>query len=59
MINESRARNALDYLYGSINDKRVQRMAVKFKNSRPRLTSEGFGPKTHGSIEVPRRWKRE
>jgi hypothetical protein len=55
-LNELRAYYALDFLYCHLNDARIQRLASKFKGSRPRLVSQGFGPEKHGPIEVPRRW---
>ena len=59
-LNRLRAFHASKFLYGPIDDKRIRRLASKFKGSRPRLSTQGFGPEKEGPIEVPRRWtKRE
>ncbi|MGJ0510333.1 MAG: DUF4238 domain-containing protein [Methylocystis sp.] len=55
-FNELRAFSALEFLYCHLNDSRIQKLANKFKGSRPRVKAHGFGPKTEGPIEVPRRW---
>jgi Protein of unknown function (DUF4238) len=45
------------YLYSHIRHKRLEEMAAKFKNSRPGITTQGFGPKKFAKVEVPRRMK--
>jgi hypothetical protein len=56
-MNRQRAIFADQFLYAHLSDKRLQRLATDFKDSRPITTTDGFGPDKFGDIEVPRRWK--
>jgi hypothetical protein len=56
-INHGLAAHSDRYLYAHIRHKRLEEMAAKFKNSRPGMTTQGFGPKKFAKIEVPRRMK--
>jgi hypothetical protein len=52
--NEMRAANSDRYLYAHLSDKRLERLAERFKDSRPGMTTQGFGPKKFGPIRVVR-----
>jgi hypothetical protein len=54
-LNRARAANSERYLYAHVLDKRLQRLAAEFKESRPGMTTQGFGPKKFAEIRVPRR----
>ena len=43
------------YLYSHIRHKRLKELAAEFKDSRPMMTTQGFGPKKFAKIEVARR----
>ena len=53
--NRVRAAHSDRYLYAHIRDKRLQRLAFEFKDSRPGMTTHGFGPKKFAEIKVSRR----
>jgi hypothetical protein len=56
-MNTLRAFFADEFLYAHVNKKALRRLATHNKDSRPRMTTEGFGPKEFANIEIPRRWK--
>jgi hypothetical protein len=56
-VNVIRAQNSDRYLFAHINDKRVARLAAKYKNSRPTATTQGFGPGVFAPVKVGRRWR--
>ncbi len=53
-INRARAANSDRCLYAHLRDKRLERLAAEFKDSRPRMTTRGFGPKKFAAITVRR-----
>ena len=57
LANEVRAAHSDHYLFAHINDKRIARLADKFKDSRPGMTTQGFGPDKFAPINVTRRTK--
>lgn len=57
-VNVIRAAHSDRYLFAHINDKRVTRLAAKYKNSRPAMTTQGFGPHVFAPIKVARRSKK-
>jgi len=56
-VNVVRAAHSDRYLYAHINDKRIAELADEYKNSRPGVTTGGFGPKKFAPIKVARRSK--
>jgi hypothetical protein len=54
-VNRSLAAHSDRYLYAHIHHKRLERLAAEFKQSRPGMTVQGFGPKKFGAVEVMRR----
>jgi hypothetical protein len=56
--NEVRAAHSDRFLYAHISDKRLQRLAARFKDSRPGMTTQGFGPDKFAKVTIPRRSKR-
>jgi len=57
-VNVIRAAHSDRYLFAHINDKRVIRLAAKYKDSRPTATTSGFGPDKFAPIKVARRSKK-
>jgi hypothetical protein len=57
--NATRAGHSERYLHSHIHDKRVKALAAKYKDSRPGMTTEGFGPKKFAPIQVSRRIKKK
>lgn len=53
--NRMRASHADRYIYAHIGSKELRQLAVSCKGSRPRLTTEGFGPDRFTKVEVARR----
>lgn len=53
--NQAIAKHSERYLYAHIRHKRLAKTAAKFRDSRPRVVSQGFTPKKFMKIEVPRR----
>ena len=56
-INVARAVHSERYLFAHIKDNRVAKLADKFKDSSPGITTEGFGPERFAPITVARRSK--
>jgi hypothetical protein len=56
-LNVIRAAHSDRYLYAHFYDKRIRELAVRYKDSRPSITTEGFGPKKFAPIRVARRFK--
>jgi hypothetical protein len=54
-INTLRAHHADRYLFAHTCNAELKKLATSLKGSRPRVSTEGFGPKKFGKIEVPRR----
>ena len=54
-LNVVRAAHSERYLFAHIKDKRITDLAEKYKDSRPGLAVEGFGPKRFAPIKVARR----
>jgi hypothetical protein len=54
-INRALAAHSDPYLYSHIRHKRLKELAAEFKDSRPMMTTQGFGPKKFAKIEVARR----
>ena len=55
MANRARAAHSDRYLYSHIRHKYVERLCFEFKDSRPAMKTEGFGPDKFASIKVSRR----
>jgi hypothetical protein len=55
--NTAIAASAERYLYAHLNDKRIERLAKRFKGMRPNINVVGFGPKRYARTVVPRRWR--
>jgi Protein of unknown function (DUF4238) len=53
--NQARAAHSDRYLYAHIRRKELQALAVRFKDSRPNWTTEGFGPDKFATVKVVRR----
>jgi hypothetical protein len=58
-INQALAAHSDRYLYAHIRHKRLKELAAEFKDSRPRMTTQGFGPKKFAEIGVARRMRSE
>jgi len=56
LMNKARAAKSDRYLYAHIHDKRLERLAAEFKDSRPQMTTQGFGPDRFAPIKVARRF---
>jgi hypothetical protein len=56
--NEARAAHSDRYLYTHICHKYVKRLSAQFKDFRPGMTAEGFGPDKFAPIKVSRRSKK-
>lgn len=57
--NATRAGHSERFLHAHMLDKRIKKLAAKYKDSKPDVTTEGFGPKTFAPIEVARRSKKK
>jgi hypothetical protein len=57
-VNVLRAAHSERYLFAHINDKRIARLADLYKDSRPGVAMQGFGPQTFAPIKVARRSRR-
>jgi hypothetical protein len=55
LVNKARAANSDRYLYAHIQHTRIQKLGAEFKDSRPGMTTQGFGPKKFAKIAVARR----
>jgi hypothetical protein len=58
LANKARAAHSDRYLYAHIRHKHIQALAVEFKDSRPRMTTEGFGPDKFAPVKISRRSKK-
>ena len=56
--NCARAAHSDRYLYAHINSKYVKSLSAQFKDFRPGMTTEGFGPNKFAPIKVSRRSKK-
>jgi Protein of unknown function (DUF4238) len=54
-VNAIRAAHSDRFLFAHVRDKRVARLAAKYKDSRPTATTKGFGPDVFAPIRVARR----
>ena len=54
-LNLVRAANSDRYLFAHINDEQIAELADIFKDSRPGMTTQGFGPENFAPIKVARR----
>jgi hypothetical protein len=59
LMNNARAACSERYLYAHLRHSSLEKLAAKFKHSRPMMTTEGFGPKRFAPIKVSRRSKKE
>ncbi|MDB6157596.1 MAG: hypothetical protein JWO04_1302 [Gammaproteobacteria bacterium] len=50
--NQARAANSDQFLFASVNDPRIEQLAQEFRNTRPAMTTRGFGPKEFGKISI-------
>lgn len=58
-MNQLRAQDAEEFLYAHIEHKIIRDMAIVSRNSRPRMTTQGFGPEKFAEIVVKRRRTRD
>jgi Protein of unknown function (DUF4238) len=56
--NSIRAAHSDRYLFGHINDNRTAKLAAKYKDSRPTMTTQGYGPDIFAPIKVARHSKK-
>jgi hypothetical protein len=56
-VNVMRAAHSERYLFAHVNDKRIAKLADKYKDARPGITTQGFGPEKFAPIKVVRRSK--
>jgi hypothetical protein len=54
-MNEVRAGHSDRYLYAHVRDSRLEQLAAKHKDSRPNVTTDGFGPEKFAPVKVGRR----
>lgn len=54
-INRGLAAHSDRYLYSHVRTDGLARLAEKYKNSKPNMTTQGFGPENFAKIEVRRR----
>jgi hypothetical protein len=54
-VNRGLAAHSDRYLYAHLRDDKISQLAAQFKDSRPRMTTQGFGPKKFAQVEVARR----
>jgi hypothetical protein len=57
--NAGRAANSERYLYAHMHEEQIEQLAAKYKDSRPSMTTEGFGPQSFAPIEVSRRSRKK
>jgi len=50
--NEVRAAQSDQYLYAHVQSPDVEQLAARFRDSRPMMTTEGFGPEKYGPIKL-------
>lgn len=53
--NMARAAHSDQFLYASLNDPEIAQLAAQFRDSRPTVKTEGFGPKGFARVRVARR----
>jgi hypothetical protein len=58
MANRARAAHSDRYLYAHIRHNYVQKLAAQFKDSRPAMTTQGFGPDKFAPVKISRRSKK-
>lgn len=58
LANKARVAHSDRYLYAHIRHKLLQALAVEFKDSRPRMITEGFGPDKFAPVKISRRSKK-
>jgi hypothetical protein len=56
-VNAIRAAQSDRFLFAHVCDKRIAKLAAKYKNSRPTMKTEGFGPEVFAPVKVARRSK--
>jgi hypothetical protein len=54
--NKLRAYHAENCIFAHFEHSGLRRLAAEFKGSRPKATTEGFGPEKFGKAVMPRRW---
>lgn len=54
-INRTLAAHSDRYLFSHVRSDGLEKLAAKYKNSRPGMTTQGFGPENFAKIEVRRR----
>lgn len=57
-FNRALAAHSDRYLYAHIRHKRLQQLAAEFKDSRPTMTTQGFGPTKFAEMKLSRRSKK-
>jgi hypothetical protein len=53
--NQARAAQSDQFLYASLNDPAIEQLARDFRDSRPGMKTQGFGPKQFGPTKVRKR----
>jgi hypothetical protein len=56
--NMVRAAHSEQFLYAHVKDPEIEQLAAEFRDSRPGMTTQGFGPEKFGKIKVSRRRKK-
>ena len=54
-VNRARAAQSDQYLYASVKDPRIERLAAQFRDSRPTVTTNGLGPRKFARASIARR----
>jgi hypothetical protein len=57
-INQAIAAQSEQFLYSHVKHSKIQKMAVKFKDSKSTIIMDGFGPKKFAQVKVPRKWNK-
>jgi hypothetical protein len=53
-LNKAVSCRSEQYLFSHLNDRRVRRLAARFKDSKVSMGTAGFGPRKFAKIEVTR-----
>lgn len=59
LFNKARASHSDRYLYAHIRHSYVEKLSAEFKDSRPNMTVEGFGPEKFAEVKISRRSKKK
>jgi hypothetical protein len=59
MCNKARAEHSDRYLYAHVRHRYAEKLAAEFKDSRPNMTTQGFGLDKFAPVKVSRRSKKK